>query len=97
MSDEVSTPAHVQRRQRRTLWVAAVFAGLAISFGVSAQLTMRDAPASISATPEDPCLLNHTCGVEGTVPLDQLTPEELRVECDGLKERGIDVPECAQF
>ena len=53
------------RCPKRLIWVVAVFAGVALSFGASAaQALNNDGSTSVTATPEDPCLLNHTCGEE---------------------------------
>jgi hypothetical protein len=89
----IGTPVHV-RCPRRLIWVIAVFASVALSFGASAAQTLTsDGPTSVTATPEDPCLLNHTCGEEtpGAV-------EELQAFCVRLQEQSIPLPEdCARF
>ena len=97
MTREVSecTPlqAGAVRRSTRFIWVMAMCAALAASVGAGVAQTFNENPASVTATPEDPCLLNHTCGEEtpGAV-------EELEAYCANLKERGIFwVPECFRF
>lgn len=78
---------------KRLIWVAAIIAGIAVYFGAGAAYTLADKPTWHTATPEDPCLLNHTCGEEtpGAV-------EELQAYCNDMKARGIFwIPECAQF
>jgi hypothetical protein len=89
----IGTPVRV-RCPRRLIWVVAVFASVALSFGASAAQTLTsDGPTSVTATPEDPCLLNHTCGEEtpGAV-------EELQAFCVRLQEQSIPLPEdCARF
>jgi hypothetical protein len=82
------------RCPKRLIWVVAVFTGVALSFGASAAQTLNnDGPTSVTATPEDPCLLNHTCGEEtpGAV-------EELQAYCVELQDQSLPLPEdCEQF
>src|SRR6476661_8440997 len=88
-----SAPGRV-RCPKRLIWVVAVFAGVALSFGASAAQTLtNDGSTSVTATPEDPCLLNHTCGEEtpGAV-------EELQALCVRLQEQNLPLPDdCARF
>lgn len=78
---------------KRLLWVTAILTGVAMYCGAGAAQTLAGDPISRTATPEDPCLLNHTCGEEtpGAV-------EELESYCNTMKDRGIFwIPECARF
>lgn len=93
MFEKVSLPAQSRdtRRAKRMIWVAALFVGGAMSFGANAP------QSSISATPEDPCLLTQSCEIRDAILQGQLTPEELRIQCDTLRERGVEIPECPQY
>ena len=98
MIGKVSVPAEsVPGRvccPKRLIWVVAVFAGVAVSFGASAAQTLtNDGSTTVTATPEDPCLLNHTCGEEtpGAV-------EELQTFCVRLQDQNLPLPdECGRF
>ncbi|WP_142277063.1 hypothetical protein [Mycobacterium asiaticum] len=83
----------IARRSTRLIWVLAVSAGLAVSIGAGAADTFTNQPASVTATPEDPCLLNHTCGEDepGAV-------EDMIAYCKAQRESGVLwTPECARF
>lgn len=83
----------VARRSTRLLWVLAVSAGLAVSIGAGAADTFTNNPATVTASPEDPCLLNHTCGEE-----DPGAVEEMIAYCKIQREQGaLWTPECARF
>lgn len=77
------------------IWVAAVIAGVAVSFGaVEAQTLGSNGPTSVTATPEDPCLLNNTCGLENQIAEDESAGRDFQAYCDELKLKNITIPEC---
>ncbi|WP_155763495.1 hypothetical protein [Mycobacterium asiaticum] len=83
----------IERRPSRLIWVGAVLTGAAVCFGGGAVPTLTEGATVLTATPEDPCLLNHTCGEEtpGAV-------EELEAYCNNMREQGVFwIPECARF
>lgn len=99
MSEEKSAPAQSQlrraRRPIRLIWVAAVIGGVAISFGAAQSQTLGSSgPTSITATPEDPCLLNNTCGLENQIAEDEQQGRNFQAYCDELKLKNITIPEC---
>ncbi|WP_205873644.1 hypothetical protein [Mycobacterium camsae] len=98
MFEEKSAPAQSQPRRARQpirlIWVAAVIAGVAVSFGAAEAQILSNAPASITATPEDPCLYNNTCGLESQIAEDEAAGRDFQAYCDELKLKNITVPEC---
>lgn len=98
MFEEKSAPAQSRlrraRRPIRLIWVAAVIGGLAVSFGAVEAQTLGSGPTSITATPEDPCLLNNTCGLENQIAEDEQQGRDFQAYCDELKLKNITIPEC---
>lgn len=92
VSVQSQQPRH-PRRATRLMWVFA--AAAAVTFGAGAGFSYSlDGPATISATPEDPCLMNHTCGEENQIPGVEAPGEAMQQECSELRDRGIFTPEC---
>ena len=99
MSEDTSAPAQSQprrmRRPIRLICAAAVIGGVAVSFGAAeAQINGTDGSTSITATPEDPCLYNNTCGLENQIAEDQAQGKDFQAYCDELKLKNITIPEC---
>ncbi|MDP7724022.1 hypothetical protein [Mycobacterium sp. TY814] len=96
MSEEKSAPAQLRRARRpiRLIWIAAVIGGVAVSFGAAEAQTLGNAPTSITATPEDPCLLTNTCGLESQIAEDEQQGRDFQAYCDELKLKNITIPEC---
>ncbi|MHA7652186.1 hypothetical protein ACX9NE_17880 [Mycobacterium sp. ML4] len=99
MSEQMSVNAQSRprqvRRPIRLIWIAAVIGGVAVSFGAAeAQTLGNSAPTSITATPEDPCLLNNTCGLENQIAEDEAQGRNFQAYCDELKLRNVTIPEC---
>lgn len=90
-----SRPRH-PRRAARLMWAIAVFAAVAFGYGSGVAQTLNG-PTSITATPEDPCLMDNTCGEENQVPGVETPGEEVLVQCEELHSRGIFTPECSQI
>lgn len=53
-----------------------------------------DASIVLTATPEDPCLLNHTCGLENQIAEDEAAGRKFQAFCDELKLKRLTIPEC---
>lgn len=89
----VAAKPRCPRRVTRLMWAAAAFAVVAFGFGGGVAQTL-DGSTSISATPEDPCLMNHDCGEENQVPGVEAPGEQLQVHCEEMRQQGILTPEC---
>lgn len=89
MLEDVSVTAKSRpqraRRRARFIWVLAVCAGVTIIFGA-------DVPTSVTATPEDPCLYNQTCGEENHIAIEEMQGDQLAAECDILRVNNDPIP-----
>ncbi len=99
MFEEKSAPAQSQprraRRPIRLIWVAVVIGGVAVGFGAAEASTLgNNGSTAITATPEDPCLLNNTCGLENQIVEDEAQGRNFQAYCDELKLKNVTIPEC---
>lgn len=89
MNEDLSVTAQPQpksaRRRTRLIWVFAVCAGLAATFG-NAGSTLD------TATPEDPCLYNQSCGEETHIAIEEMQGDQLAAQCDILRVNNEPIP-----
>lgn len=92
-SESAQARPHSARRPTRLIWVFAMCAAAAVSFGPGVAHTLSsNGSISVNATPEDPCLMTQTCGEETHIAIEQMQGDELAAECDRLHLAGLPIP-----